>query len=225
MYRLTLTATEKEVEVEILISELYFKLECKPGTNLDGAALPRFQCERSVKSAHVVGCAAPAAGYGALLRGLRVAPQELLRLSGVPSVRLARAQLEGLPPLRALAVGRWHLPAEPRLQADADFLAPLAESLRSLYLAGVALSPAALRALPRGLRKLEVADAALACEDGCAAALRRLPELRTLRLSDARLHASPALSAAAALRAVYVDAPLRQPLLSKESAIENATFL
>lgn len=210
--------------MEIRITELYFSLMCESGGSLDGFALPRFECARSVEKVTVLGCAPPRGGYAALLAEVGVAAKSALTLTELPAARLTRAHLAGLPPLRALHVRRARgQPA--RLRADADFLAPVNASLRELHLLGVALAPAALRALPEGLELLDVSDAALDCADGCAAALARLPRLRSLSLGDGRLHEAPALAAAPALRVAYVIAPLRRPLLSRRVAVENATFV
>lgn len=221
---LIFTATEK-VEVEILITEQYFSLNCKSVANLERLALPRFDCPRTVDRGFVVGCAAPQGGYAALLRAINVTPRSALTLANLPAVNLTRAHFVDLPPLNALHVRHARRPSDPRIQADFDFLSPLNESLRSLTLLAVALTPETLRALPQGLEELDISDAALQCKDGCEVALRRLQQLHKLRLTDKQLHAALALPAATALRLAYVFAPLRQSLLSRETTIENATFL
>lgn len=219
------TATEKEVEVEILINELYFSLECQHGMNLEGVSLPRFDCTCIVERGYIKGCSPPSEGYAALLHAVNVMPKTNLTLSDLPAANLSRAHFTNLTSLRELNVRHMRrLDTESRVHVATDFLSPLNTSLRTLTLMGVALTSDTLRALPQELVVLEVNDAALECEDGCAAALQRLQQLQTLRLTDKQLHNTPALSAAAALRDAYVIAPVRQPLLSNKTAIEKAVF-
>lgn len=208
-----------------MIDEEYVSLNCIRGVSLDGVSLPQFDCERNVERAHFLGCAPPLEGYAAILRKLNVTPRINLTLADLPVTNLSRAHFTNLTQLRALQVRHTHGYTEPQVHVDSDFLSPFDKSLRVLKLLGVALTLDTLLALPQQLEELEIIDATLKCEDGCAAAFQRLQRLQTLRLTDMQLHATPTLSAATALRRAYVTAPLRQSLLSKNTTMENVTFL